>query len=400
MTTRDEGKASAADRDLTLSLVRDDLPFRALRKVGLVPATGLGTARRTIFFTLFAWLPLAIWAWQAGRALPGAPGEPLLQHFGVQARCLLAIPILILAQAFAHKTTTRLIPWFERSGVVPETRRSQFQDVVHGVQRLRSATLPWVVILGLVVAWTAVGPVARKGEDLSWAMQDAAGPQHLGFGGWWFLYVARPIYIVLLLGWLWRLVLLTLLFRRTSKLGLDLVPTHPDRTGGLGFVERFAVMFAPVAFVLSAVLASNWAHQVLYHGISVQSLRTPAAIFVVVTLLLFLAPLLVFVGPLTAAKKRAELEYGALVGRHGDLVRKRWILREPIKDASLLEAPEIGPVADTISLFQAVKNMKPMPIGKPSLLVIGLPAVLPLLAVFAIKIPITEILGKLLHAVA
>jgi len=118
------------------------------------------------------------------------------------------------------------------------------------------------------------------------------------------------------------------------------------------------------------------------------------------TLLLFLAPLLVFAGPLAAAKKRAELEYGALVGRHGDLVRKRWILREPIGDASLLEAPEIGPVADTISLFQAVKSMRPMPVGKPSLLAIGLPAVLPLLAVFAIKIPITEILGKLLHAVA
>jgi len=400
MTTRDEGKASAADRDVALSLVRDDLPFRALRKVGLVPAKGLGTVRRAVFFALLAWLPIAIWAWQAGRALPGAPGEPLLQHFGVQVRCLLAIPILILAQGFAHKTTTRLIPWFERSGVVPETRRAQFQQVVHGVHRLRSATLPWVVILGLAVAWTALGPVARKGEDLSWAMQDTTGPPHFGFGGWWFLFVARPIYIVLLLAWLWRLGLLTLLFRRTSKLGLDLVPTHPDRTGGLGFVERFAVMFAPVAFVLSAVLASNWAHQVLYHGISVQSLRVPAAIFVVVTLLLFLAPLLVFAGPLAAAKKRAELEYGALVGRHGDLVRKRWILREPIGDASLLEAPEIGPVADTISLFQAVKSMRPMPVGKPSLLAIGLPAVLPLLAVFAIKIPITEILGKLLHAVA
>src|SRR5262249_55049895 len=117
MTTRDEDEALAADPDLALSLVRDDPPFRSLRKIGLVPAKGLGPARRAVFFALLAWLPLAIWAWQAGRALPGAPGEPLLQHFGVQVRCLLAIPILILAQGFAHKTTTRLIPWFERSGV-------------------------------------------------------------------------------------------------------------------------------------------------------------------------------------------------------------------------------------------------------------------------------------------
>jgi hypothetical protein len=118
----------------------------------------------------------------------------------VQVRCLLAIPILILAQGFAHKTTTRLIPWFERSGVVPETRRSQFQDVVRGIHRRRNATMPWVVIFGLGIVWTAVGPVARKGEDPSWALDDTAVPPHFGFGGWWFLYVARPIYIVLLLG--------------------------------------------------------------------------------------------------------------------------------------------------------------------------------------------------------
>jgi len=400
MPRLDEDPRSAAGPELALSFVRDDWAFRMLRKVGLVPATGLGVVRRAVFFTLLAWLPLAIWAWQAKRALPGAPGEPLLQHFGVQVRCLVAIPLLILAQMLAHRTTTRLIPWFEKSGVVPEDKRGDFERVIAGVHRLRNATLPWVVILGLVVAWTALGPVAREGEELNWAMEGGAGARHFGFGGWWFLLVARPIYVTLVLGWLWRLALLTLLFRRTAKLGLDLVPTHPDRTGGLGFVERFPTMFAPVAFVLSAVLASNWAHQVVYHGLSVQSLKVPAAVFLVVALLLFLAPLLLFAGPLAAAKKRAELEYGALVGRHGDLVRKRWILKEPVADASLLEAPEIGPVADTISLFQAVKAMRPMPVGKPSLLAIGLPALVPILVVFAIKVPFREVLMKLLHAVA
>jgi hypothetical protein len=400
MPTRDDPPRSAAEPELALSFVRDDFPFRVFREIGLVPTTGLGVVRRAVFFTLLAWLPLAIWAWVAKRALPSAPGEPLLQHFGVLVRCLVAIPLLILAQAFAHKTTTRLIPRFEKSGVVPERKRSDFEGVVRGVHRLRNATLPWVLILGLVVAWTAIGPVAREGEELNWAIDSASGQPRFGFGGWWFLYVARPIYITLVLAWLWRLALLTILFRRTAKLGLDLVPTHPDRTGGLGFIERFATMFAPVAFVLSAVLASHWAHQVVYHDLAVQSLKVPAGVFMVLTLVLFLAPLFAFAGPLAAAKKRAELEYGALVGRHGDLVRKRWILKEPVADAALLEAPEIGPVADTISLFQAVKAMRPMPVGKPSLLAIGLPALVPILVVFAIKVPLREVLTKLLHAVA
>ena len=70
---------------------------------------------------------------------------------------------------------------------------------------------------------------------------------------------------------------------------------------------------------------------------------------------------------LAAAKKRALLEYGALVGTHGALVRKRWILGEPVKDDEILHAPEIGPVADAVAMFEAVKAMRPLPIGKPAL---------------------------------
>lgn len=323
----------------------------------------------------------------------------MLEHFGVHVSCLIAIPILILAQGLAHNTTTRLLPWFVRSGVIPAEKRSQFHDVVRGVLRLRNRTLPWMIIAGLVIAWTATGPVLKNADELSWAMDRTSSPPQFGFGGWWFLLVARPIYVTLVLGWLWRLALLTVLFLRISKLGLELVPTHPDGAGGLGFVERFATPFAPVVFVLSAVTASHWAHQVMYHDLQVQSLRVPAVVFLVVMLVVFLAPLLVFVGPLTAAKKRGKLEYGSLVGEHGDLVRKRWILHERISDDEVLHAPEIGSVADTVSLYQAVERMRPVAIGKGALIAIALPALLPLIAVFAIKVPLQEILMKLLHAV-
>jgi len=209
--------------------------------------------------------------------------------------------------------------------------------------------------------WSATGPAHKDADEMSWATAGAGSSAELGFGGWWFLFVARPIYIALVLGWAWRVVLLTVLFWRTSKLGLELVPTHPDGVGGLGFVERFATMFAPVVFVLSAALAAQWAHQVVYHDIAVQTLRVPAVIFVVAMLLVFLAPLLVF--------------------------------------ADILEAPELGPVADTVSLYDAVARMRPVPIGKAALVAIAMPALVPLLLMFALKVPVTDILVKLLHAV-
>jgi hypothetical protein len=45
---------------LSFSLVRDDLLFRAQRAIGLVPCTGFGVGRRSIFYALVAWLPIAL----------------------------------------------------------------------------------------------------------------------------------------------------------------------------------------------------------------------------------------------------------------------------------------------------------------------------------------------------
>jgi hypothetical protein len=105
-----------------------------------------------------------------------------------------------------------------------------------------------------------------------------------------------------------------------------------------------------VVLGIGSVLAAGWAHQVVYHGVHVSTLRWEMAAFVVVFLLVFMSPLLVFAGPLGRAKRQALLEYGALVGRHGRLVREKWIDGKPAQDAALLEAPELGPVADTAAI--------------------------------------------------
>ena len=98
-----------ADPSLSLSLV-DDVALRLQRQMRLVPAGGLGVVRRAVFFSMLTWLPLVAWALYAGRILPGSVDEPLLVHFGVHVRFLLAVPALILGEAMAHRVSTTLIP--------------------------------------------------------------------------------------------------------------------------------------------------------------------------------------------------------------------------------------------------------------------------------------------------
>ena len=341
-----------------MSLV-DDVALRLQRQVGLVPARGLGVVRRAVFFALLTWLPLVAWALYTGRILPGGVDEPLVMHFGVHVRFLLAVPALILGEAMAHRVSTTLIPYFLTSGVVPPAQRGAFVRVVGSVARLRDRTLPWVLIAVLVVAWTVLQPVAvgvEAGHEAKWASSAEGGG--LGFGGWWFLYVSRPIFSVLLAAWLWRLALVFVLLKRIARLDLSIVPTHPDGAGGLGFVKDMPKAFSLMAFATSAVVASRLAHDVMYHGVTLQSLKVVLAGFVVLVVAICVAPLLALVGPLAAAKRRALLDYGALVGKHGRLVRQRWILGEPPADDALLQAPEIGPVADTLALYDAVRRMQ------------------------------------------
>ena len=81
---------------LNLSVVRNDLIFRVQRRVGLIPPHGLGTVRRAIFWSLFAWLPIAAWTWYQGRISPPTADESPLAHFALHARLLVALPLFIL----------------------------------------------------------------------------------------------------------------------------------------------------------------------------------------------------------------------------------------------------------------------------------------------------------------
>jgi hypothetical protein len=379
----------------SFSPVDNDPPLRCQRAMHLAPPAGLGVARRAIFFAVLSWLPIAVWALLQGRFFAAASGESLLQHFGVHVRCLVAIPLLILGEATLHRATRGYIPQFIGSGLVDDAVRPRFEAAVRTARRWRDSWLPWLLISGATIAWTLVDRPTGQSDDLSWAFRQSGG---LGFGGIWFVYVVRPLFVALLLGWLWRIVLLAALFARLGRLGLALVPSHPDRVGGLGFLKRLPGALGPVTLGLSAMLASHWAHAIVYHGQTLASLKVPAAVFIIVWSLLILAPLATFMPVLSAAKHAALPLYAALVAEQGRLVRRRWIDGTMKVETPLLEPAGVGPIADAAQMFDAVRSMRMLPIGKSSFIQIAVPIVVPMLVVVALQIPIRNLVLDLVKA--
>ena len=378
--------------DVVFSPVDNELPLRWFRRLHLVPPGGLGSIRRAVFFAAVSWLPIAAWAALHDKLLDFDSAESLARHYGVQVRCLVAVPLFIIAESTLHAVATRIAANFVTSGTVAPARQPAFERTLRQVRRLRDSSLPWIFVLGAIIAWMAIDRPSAHDDALVWAEQaDGA----LGFGGWWFAYVSRPIFIALLLGWLWRILLITYWFWRISRLDLSLVPSHPDRDGGIGFVEKLPGAYAPVTIAVSAVIASRWAHDITAHGATLQSFKLPLVLFAVVWTLFAFLPLLALMPPMLATRSRAVPAYAALVGSQGRLVHRRWILGEPVGEAPILDAPEIGPVADASVLYEAVKRMRVVPIGKAAVAEVLLPLALPMLVIAAMQVPLAELFGKL-----
>ena len=387
---------SVAVDEMRFSLVQDPW-LRLQRLLRLAPRQGLGARRRAVFFALLGWLPLVIWAAATGRLQHEGDPESLLRHLGIHIRCLLAIPLFVLSEPWADRVFGLIVGNFGSSGLVRPEERARLAEALRSVARWRDALWIWLVLVACVALATAVTlRQVEFGDAVEWARTSGG----VGFGGSWFLFVTRPLFMFMVILWFWRLLLTGLLCRRLASLDLHLVPSHPDRTGGLAFVEQLPFAFSLVILALSSVVAAFVAHQILAHGAHVMQFKGLAIGWVVLLTVLFVAPLTTFSKPLRRIRLRARFEYSTLAGRQLRLIHDRWVLGQRVEDDAILAAPEIGPAADMATLYALGTGMRSMPIGKSTLVALLGPAVLPLLLAASIEVPIKEVLLKILGALA
>jgi hypothetical protein len=395
MTATREESLVGGTPEARFAEIADDPITRAQQVVGLVPPSGGGVVRRIAIAVAITWLPLAAYALWERRFLPGSVPEPLMQHFGIHARLLVALPMLIAAEATLRTSLRAALPQFAGRGLVQDDQLPRFRAILDRAIALRSSRVALAVMLALVAVATAYGWAHTDSQhELAW--EESSGQPGFHFGVAWFSFVARPIFLLALLAWIWRLAVVGWGLSQIARLDLTLVATHPDRAGGLGFLERLPAGLAPVFFAVSVPIAARWGHDAMYHGLDVNTLRAPALLLIAVNVALAAAPLLAFAPALRATRRRALAQWGALLAEHGHLVERRWIGRETLGDDALLSAPELGPVADTNALYETVSGMRAVPISRATLATPIAATVLPLLPVAATQIPLGEIAKKLL----
>jgi hypothetical protein len=212
---------------------------------------------------------------------------------------------------------------------------------------------------------------------LSWAGQAAR-------------FLSNPLFLFLVLRWVWRFGVWTVLLFRISRLPLQLAPLHPDRSAGLGFLAIYPTIFNGFIVALSAVVASAMIRELGLAEHSTQTILFASAGWIVINLILFVGPLIVFVRPLYNARERALLEYGRAASQHHLAFHRKWI-GATRNGEGLMGSPDASSVADLNDSIQPVLQMRVIPVDSTALAQVVVAAGLPLLAAVATQVPLADL---------
>jgi hypothetical protein len=318
--------------------------------------------RRLLIITLLAWLPLLLLATLGSSS--GDVGRLSFFHdVEVHVRFLIALPVLVGAELIVHSRIRPAVRRFVERRIILPQDLPRFHSAIKSAIRLRNSIPVEVGLLLFVYTFGLWLWHGRVGIDVSTWYAMPGGRWHLTPAGYWYVFVSIPILQFILLRWYLRLFIWFRFLWQVSRMNLNLIPTHPDRSAGLAFLGRSAYAFGPILFAQGAMLAGLVASRVLYGGESLLSFKLQVGGFVVFFVVAILGPLLMFTPQMARAKRKGLADYDLLAQRYVESFEQKWVLRDPAVSEELLGAADIQSLADLGNSYALVREMRAVPFG-------------------------------------
>jgi len=360
-----KGGALTPSRRLTVtptdfSLVLGGPMYQFLRRSHLTGDAFALATRRIVAISLLAWLPLLVLSAINGEVLGSAVALPFLADIEVHVRFLVAMPLLIIAELVVHRRMRLVVRQFLDRKLVPDEGLQRFDDAIASVMRLRNST--WIevlliaVVYGVGVFW--VWRLYAVLDRTAWYTVPTVAGSSLSVAGMWYTFVSVPLFQFLLLRWYFRLFVWARFLWQVSRIDISLVPTHPDRAGGLGFLSSTAFAFVPLALAHGAVLSGMIANRVLLIGTPLTEFKVEIGVVVVFVQCLVFVPLLMFAPQLAEAKRRGLREYGTLAERYVREFDVKWLRGGAPPVEGLIGSADLQSLADLGNSFEVVRTMR------------------------------------------
>src|SRR5512144_961602 len=230
------------------SLVLGGPLFQLLRRAHLSDDALHLLRQRVAFIALFAWLPLAALSVLEGRFAGERVAVPFLFDLEVHIRFLVVVPLFIVAELVVHQRMRPIGQAFLERNLVPEAATQRFDGALRAATALRNSVTAEVLLIavvygvGVLIVWRHYIVL----EAATWYATPSAEGSTLSLAGIWYAYVSLPVFQFLMLRWYFRLFIWARFLWQVSRIELSLVPTHPDRVGGLGFLSNIVYAFTPL----------------------------------------------------------------------------------------------------------------------------------------------------------
>jgi hypothetical protein len=212
----------------------------------------------------------------------------------------------------------------------------------------------------------------------------------------WYGYVSLPIFQFLLCRWYFRVFIWARFLWQVSRINLSLVPTHPDRVGGLGFLSDTVYAFIPLLIAHGALLAGLLGNRIYYLGAKLPDFMLEILVLVIFLMCVVLGPLLVFAPQLAHAKRMGRREYGTLAERYVREFDAKWLRGGAPAEEGLVGSSDIQSLADLGNSFEVVRTMRVAPFTKETILLLAAATAAPVAPLLLTMMPLEDLLKKLL----
>ncbi len=384
------------------SLVLGGPLFQLLRRAHLSDDALLMMQRRVIVIALVTWLPLLALSALEGHLLGGDAGMAFLQDVEVHVRFLVAMPLLIVAELVVHHRMRPLLQQFLQRSLIAESDLPRFEGAIESAFRLRNSVraevwlIAFVYAVGILVVWRHYMAL----DTATWYATPSKDGTRLSIAGIWYGYVSLPIFQFLLVRWYFRLFMWTRFLWQVSRIPLKLVPTHPDRVGGLGFLSNTVHAFAVLAVAHGALLAGPLANRIFFAGAALPQYKVEVAVMVVFMLCIVLGPLLMFAPQLAQAKRLGLREYGTLAQRYVREFDAKWLRSGVATDEPLLGSADVQSLADMANSFEVVRTMRIVPVTRESVMGLVIATLAPVVPLLLTMMPLEELVRTLFALLA
>jgi hypothetical protein len=350
-----------------------------------------------LFLPFVAWLPLLGLCSISGSLLSRSLSTPFLFDLGAHIRLLVVLPLLLIAGRVAEKRMGPTIQQFVSRFLVPDEMIVRFEAAIASAYRAGDSIVADVLLIVLILGTdSAIVKQTAAGLGAStWYATSSPQGAALTPAGTFYAFVSLPIFQFVLLRWYYRLFIWARFLMRVAKLNLRLVPTHPDRVGGLGFLLLATQALALFGMAHGALLAGWLANRVLIRGELLTGFKAEIVIVVVFVLLITIAPLFAFTRPLILAKRRGIFEYGKLASRYVYDFDAKWVRARAARNEELVGSSDIQSLADMGGSYELVQNMRSLPITPQLITTVSVAVLLPVAPLLLTVMPLNELIKKL-----